>query len=59
MITANQGAKLKAATRLHDARESLLDIPSLICVNDDQRMRIHKLISEIDILFGEYISNEK
>jgi hypothetical protein len=59
MITANQGAKLTAATRLHDAREILRDIPTLTCVNDDQRARINKLISEIDILFGEYISNTK
>lgn len=58
MITANQGAILRATNRLHEARNALLDMPSLICINDDQRARIHNLISEIDSLFKEFISGE-
>lgn len=58
MITANQSEILRAANRLKEAREALLNATSLICMNESQRIHIHTMVSEIDSLFGELISGE-
>ncbi len=52
MITAMQGARLKAAVTLHDTRNALLDIHSLICWTPEQAREIAKIVENVDALFN-------
>lgn len=59
MISALQGAKLKAANVLRDSRNNLLDARSLICFEPADVRVIDDLVGHIDKLFATFISNTK
>lgn len=58
MITACQGAKVKVANSLLNARNELISIRSSILFENGQHHKIDQLVSEIDDLFSSIIPNE-
>ena len=59
MITANQGAVLKAAAILADARDALVNSRSLICFTQDDRQKLATAQELIDCVFAKLIPNVK
>lgn len=58
MITAMQGAKLEAATKLHEARTALASCFSMICWENKEHIQIGAIMQQIDKLFTQIITNE-
>lgn len=58
MITANQGARLRAANHIRTATEEISKALPLICLTQQDRKHLHKALSELSIVFGRLIPNE-
>lgn len=60
MVTAMQGARIKAAAQLMIAREALLLTRSMDCFQSSYHgTRIISLISQIDIIIADVVPNSK
>lgn len=57
MITAYQAAILRAATHIDKAADEVRSAIPLICLDQSDRDRLHKVLSELHDLFGGLIPN--
>jgi hypothetical protein len=59
MITAMQGAKLRAINDLEEARQKALSCVSLICLEPEQRTAIHQAVELLDGVIQPLLPSNK